>query len=114
MSTKNGVEEKKVENKGKNGEELVTPLTAKVFPEVNTNVYLHSASKRNLAYIIIFLQRAVGKENVIYSKPWFNQKLNKWIVEVGVKIPKTLTETEHYYSIVSKEEGNGNRGEDKQ
>lgn len=90
--------------KGKNKEtETISPIIKRIFPEPNTNVYLHSPTKRNLAYIIIFLQRIVGKENVVYNKPWYSEKRGKWVVEVGVRIPEAVIQR---HSIVSKEINN--------
>jgi len=52
--------------------------------------FIRSSSKIHLAYVLLNLQKAIGKANLIWTKPYFNQKDQVWSIKIEAKIPDVL------------------------
>ena len=87
-----------------NKKESKNPLIEKVFPESNTSVFIHGTTKRNLAYVVIALQRFLGKQRVVFNNPYFNQEKKVWITQVYLNIPKIITSRRSYVAITEAED----------
>jgi len=79
----------------------VHPLVNSVFKPPIATIFIHSENQQVLAYIVISLQRFIGKENVQSLQPYLNEKRKTWGVQVFIKkLPKILLKP---HSIVARE-----------
>jgi hypothetical protein len=77
------------------------PLIATVFKPPEATIFVHSESRQVLAYIVIGLQRIVGKENLQPLQPYYNDARKSWGIQIFIKrFPKSLLNS---HSILPKE-----------
>ncbi|MEM3697846.1 MAG: hypothetical protein QXQ94_10205 [Candidatus Bathyarchaeia archaeon] len=84
------------ENEGQEKEANTNPLIDAVFKPPLAAVYVHSCSRRVLSYIVLGIERNLGKENVQVLPPYFNEKRQSWGIQVIVKkFPRILTDSKY-------------------
>jgi hypothetical protein len=75
----------------------VNPLVESVFKPPIATIFVHSENQQVLAYIVVCLQRFLGKENIQQLQPYFNDKRKTWGVQVLIKkFPKILANAKSY------------------
>jgi hypothetical protein len=55
------------------------------FQRIEVVAFVHSTQKENLANLVRVLQRALGNNNVIAIKPFYNPRRQSWTMQVLIK-----------------------------
>ena len=70
--------------------ELSEQAYEELFNRYSNRLFIYSDSKEHLTFIVLSLEKLVGKEHIFFIKPHYKLQRKKWFIEVAFNIPKVI------------------------
>lgn len=81
-------------------------LVESIFDKEADFLLIKSISKHRLAFLLLTLQKAVGRKNLVFTKPYLDKRVKPhlWTLKVELVIPKAVLRSVFKYNPPQSEE----------